>query len=76
MEVVVLSGGFDPVHDGHIAMFEAAAKKYDYVVVGLNSDPWLVRKKGKSFMPFLVRKKVLQSIKWIDEVWDLSLIHI
>jgi cytidyltransferase-like protein len=72
MEVVVLSGGFDPVHDGHIAMFEAAAKKYDYVVVGLNSDPWLVRKKGKAFMPFSVRKKVLQSIKWIDEVWDFD----
>jgi len=72
MEVVILSGGFDPVHDGHIAMFEAAARKYDYVVVGLNSDDWLTRKKGKSFMPFHVRESILKSIKWIDEVWDFD----
>lgn len=72
MEVVVLSGGFDPVHDGHIAMFEAAARKYDYVVVGLNSDEWLTRKKGKPFMPYNVRKSILESIKWIDEVWGFD----
>lgn len=72
MEVVVLSGGFDPVHDGHIALFEAAARKYDYVIVGLNSDDWLSRKKGKPFMPYSVREKVLKSIKWIDEVWNFD----
>jgi cytidyltransferase-like protein len=72
METIVLSGGFDPVHDGHIAMFEAAAKKYDYVVVGLNSDEWLRRKKGKAFMPFGVRETILRSIKWVDEVWDFD----
>jgi len=72
MEIVVLSGGFDPVHDGHIAMFEAAARKYDYVIVGLNSDDWLSRKKGKPFMPYSVREKVLKSIKWVDEVWDFD----
>jgi cytidyltransferase-like protein len=72
MEVVVLSGGFDPVHDGHIAMFEAAARKYDYVIVGLNSDDWLTRKKGKAFMPYHVRESILKSIKWIDEVWDFD----
>lgn len=72
MEVVVLSGGFDPVHDGHTAMFEAAARKYDYVIVGLNSDDWLTRKKGKPFMPFSVRRNILLSIKWIDEVWDFD----
>ena len=49
MNTIVLSGGFDPVHDGHIAMFEAAAKKYEYVVVGLNSDKWLQRKKRQGF---------------------------
>jgi len=72
MEIVVLSGGFDPVHDGHIAMFEAAARKYDYVIVGLNSDNWLSRKKGKPFMPYSVREKVLKSIKWVGEVWDFD----
>ncbi len=68
MEVIVLSGGFDPVHDGHISMFREAAQKYDHVIVGLNSDDWLTRKKGRAFMPYDVRKSVLQSIKWIDEV--------
>jgi D-beta-D-heptose 7-phosphate kinase/D-beta-D-heptose 1-phosphate adenosyltransferase len=72
MEVVVLSGGFDPVHDGHVAMFEAAAHKYDYVVVGLNSDEWLARKKGKAFMPYHVRESILKSIKWVDEVWEFD----
>ena len=72
MNTIVLSGGFDPVHDGHVAMFEAAAKKYDYVVVGLNSDEWLQRKKGKAFMPFEVRETILRSIKWIDEVCDFD----
>lgn len=68
MEVVVLSGGFDPLHDGHIEMFRAAASKYDYVIVGLNSDEWLSRKKGQPFMSYSVRKSILSSIKYIDEV--------
>ena len=68
MEVIVLSGGFDPVHDGHISMFREAAEKYDHVIVGLNSDDWLTRKKGRAFMSYDVRKSVLQSIKWVDEV--------
>ena len=48
--IVVLSGGFDPVHEGHISMFKAAKLKYNKVIVGLNSDAWLARKKGKPFM--------------------------
>lgn len=68
MEVVVLSGGFDPVHDGHIEMFKAAALKYDYVIVGLNSDEWLKRKKAQVFMGFGVRKSILDAISFIDEV--------
>ena len=68
MNVIVLSGGFDPVHDGHIEMFKDAAKKYDYVIVGLNSDEWLVRKKGRAFMGFTVRKAILDSIQYIDQV--------
>ena len=70
MNVIVLSGGFDPVHDGHIEMFKDAARKYDYVIVGLNSDDWLARKKGRAFMGFDVRKAILDSIQY------LSLIHI
>lgn len=68
MNVVVLSGGFDPLHDGHVEMFKDAANKYDYVIVGLNSDDWLTRKKGRAFMGFGVRKTILESIQYVDQV--------
>jgi D-beta-D-heptose 7-phosphate kinase/D-beta-D-heptose 1-phosphate adenosyltransferase len=66
--IVVLSGGFDPVHEGHIAMFKEAYLKYNHVIVGLNSDDWLARKKDKPFMSFSARKAVLESIRYIDSV--------
>ena len=49
-KVMLVSGGFDPVHKGHIEMIEAAAKQAKEVWVILNNDSWLKRKKGKSFM--------------------------
>ena len=49
--LIILSGGFDPVHKGHIRMFKEA-NKLGKVIVGLNSDEWLIRKKNKFFMPF------------------------
>ena len=49
MKVVVVSGGFDPVHSGHIAYFNAAKKLGDKLIVALNSDDWLINKKGKFF---------------------------
>lgn len=66
--IVILSGGFDPVHEGHVAMFKEAYFSYDHVIVGLNSDEWLARKKGKPFMGFSARKAVLESIRYIDSV--------
>ena len=66
-KLIILSGGFDPVHKGHVRMFEAASKA-GYVVVGVNSDKWLIRKKEKYFMPFSERKEILESIKFVDEV--------
>lgn len=72
MKVVVLSGGFDPVHDGHIEMFKDARENYDLVLVGLNSDEWLARKKGKSFMPYNVRYAILDSCQYIDEVFSFD----
>ena len=70
-KLIILSGGFDPVHKGHVRMFEAASK-VGYVVVGVNSDKWLIRKKEKFFMPFSERKEILESIKFIDEVIDFN----
>ena len=54
--IIILSGGFDPVHKGHIRMFKDASK-LGKVIVGLNSDKWLERKKNKFFMPMKKEKK-------------------
>ncbi len=59
MKRIAISGGFDPLHPGHIAMIEEA-KKYGEVHVILNSDEWLVRKKGFFFQPWKDRKKILE----------------
>jgi D-beta-D-heptose 7-phosphate kinase/D-beta-D-heptose 1-phosphate adenosyltransferase len=68
MKVVVVSGGFDPVHSGHLSYFNAARQLGDKLVVGLNSDSWLCHKKGKAFMPLQERSKIIQSFKMVDYV--------
>lgn len=59
-KTIVISGGFDPIHPGHIAMIEAA-REYGEVHIILNSDDWLVRKKGFFFQPWTDRKKILEA---------------
>ena len=66
--VIIVSGGFDPVHKGHIRMFREAANLGAQVIVGLNSDEWLSRKKGKPFMKWDERAEILESCKWINQV--------
>ena len=66
--IIILSGGFDPVHIGHIRMFREASNLGHHVIVGLNSDGWFIRKKGKPFMPFEERKEVLESIQYVNQV--------
>ena len=68
MKISVVSGGFDPIHSGHISYINAAKKYGDYLIIALNSDAWLRQKKGKEFMPFEERKSILESIKNVDEV--------
>ena len=72
MKIVLVTGGFDPLHSGHLAYFKAARTLGDWLVVGLNSDEWLTRKKGKPFMNIYERKCVLNSIKYVDEVWEFD----
>tara|TARA_B100000575_G_scaffold269335_1_gene248902 strand:- start:947 stop:1732 length:786 start_codon:yes stop_codon:yes gene_type:complete len=72
MNISVVSGGFDPIHSGHISYFEAAKSYGDLLVVALNSDDWLKRKKGKPFMPFHERKKIIESLKMVDSVIDFK----
>jgi D-beta-D-heptose 7-phosphate kinase/D-beta-D-heptose 1-phosphate adenosyltransferase len=72
MRIVAVSGGFDPIHSGHLAMLRQAAALGDRLVVGVNSDAWLTRKKGKPFMDIEERKAIVLAIKWVDSVWDFD----
>jgi D-beta-D-heptose 7-phosphate kinase/D-beta-D-heptose 1-phosphate adenosyltransferase len=65
---VAVSGAFDPIHVGHIRYIREAAKLGDRLVVILNSDDFLLRKKGFVFRPFEDRREILESIKGVDEV--------
>ena len=65
---IVVSGGFDPIHSGHIEYFKSARKLGDYLIVALNSDEWLIHKKGKFFMPFNERKAIIENLSFVDEV--------
>ena len=61
-----VSGGFDPVHVGHLRMMQEAAK-YGRVIVIVNSDEWLMRKKGYVFMPFAERCELLEGFECVSE---------
>ena len=72
MKIIVVSGGFDPVHSGHIAYFKAAKNLGDKLIVALNSDDWLINKKGKFFMPFNERKTIIENFSFVDSVIDFK----
>lgn len=66
--VVVVSGGFDPIHVGHVRLFEEARKLGDELVVILNNDNWLKKKKGTVFMPQEERKEIIEALGSVDRV--------
>jgi len=66
--IVLVTGGFDPIHSGHIEYFKAAKKLGDLLVVGVNSDAWLTRKKGSPFMPWEERATIIASLYDVDRV--------
>lgn len=70
--VVIATGGFDPVHSGHIAYLKAARSLGELLVVGLNSDQWLARKKGKYLLNFKERAAVLEAFTFVDEVVEFD----
>ena len=70
--IVLVTGGFDPLHSGHIAYFRAAKQLGDTLVVGVNSDAWLVRKKGRAFMPWDERMTIVKNIKDVDFVLEFN----
>ena len=68
VKVVVVSGGFDPLHKGHVRMFKAARKLGDTLVVIMNNDNWLKNKKGYVFMPEDERKEIIEELECVDRV--------
>ncbi len=68
MTVSIVSGGFDPLHVGHIELFNRARKYGEPLIVILNSDSFLKKKKGKAFMPFEERKIILENLSAVDLV--------
>ncbi len=72
MKIILATGGFDPVHSGHIRYFKAARLLGDMLIVGLNSDEWLERKKGRAFMPWNERLCVINNLAMVDEVYTFD----
>lgn len=66
MRIILVSGGFDPIHSGHIEYFKSARELGDKLIVGLNSDAWLTKKKGRAFMPIWERDAVIRELKMVD----------
>ena len=69
MKIVLCTGGYDPLHSGHIAYFKAARALGNKLIVGLNSDEWLERKKGRAFMPWNERLAVVNNLAMVDETF-------
>ena len=72
MKIVLVTGGFDPIHSGHISYFKEAKTLGDMLIVGLNSDEWLERKKGRAFMPWNERLCVINNLSMVDEVYTFD----
>jgi D-beta-D-heptose 7-phosphate kinase/D-beta-D-heptose 1-phosphate adenosyltransferase len=71
-KVILISGGFDPVHKGHIECINNAKELADEVWVGLNNDEWLKRKKGRSFMNEQERAFIMSNLKNVDWVYVMN----
>ena len=66
--IVAVSGGWDPIHIGHVRLFQEAKAMGDELVVILNNDNWLMKKKGYVFMPQEERKEILEALEAVDRV--------
>jgi cytidyltransferase-like protein len=70
--IVIASGGFDPIHSGHINYLNEAAKLGNYLIVAVNIDAWLMRKKGKAFMNWEERATIVRNLKSVDSVIEFD----
>ena len=67
-KIVCVSGYFDPIHVGHIEYFKSAKQLGDELCVAINSDDWLIRKKGQAFMNFRERANIIENLSMVDHV--------
>lgn len=72
MKIVIATGGFDPIHSGHIKYLNAAAGLGDLLMIGVNSDNWLRRKKGKEFLSFYERKFIVENLKAVHTAFGFD----
>ena len=72
MKIILVTGGFDPLHSGHIEYFKAAKQLGNLLVVGINSDAWLARKKGRAFMPVAERKAIIENLYQVHKVIEFD----
>jgi cytidyltransferase-like protein len=72
MKIVLVTGGFDPLHSGHIEYFKAAKALGFLLIVGINSDAWLTRKKGQPFMPLQERKTIIENLYQVHKVIEFD----
>ena len=70
--ISIVSGGFDPIHPGHIMMMKDCLKFSDYLVVGVNSNNWLIKKKGNFFMDIKHRIYVIENLSVVNEVMEFD----
>ena len=71
-KIVLVTGGFDPLHSGHMKLLIEAAKLGEVLYVGLNSNQWLIEKKGFYFLPINERKQIIENLRMVNQVilWD------
>ena len=67
-KVSLVTGGFDPIHSGHIAYFERAKDFSDYLVVGINTNEWLTKKKGQYFLSWVERAEIIRHLDMVHAV--------
>jgi cytidyltransferase-like protein len=70
--IVLVTGGFDPIHSGHISYLRAARNLGDILIVGANTDEWLTRKKGSPFMPWSERAEIISAISFVSRVLNFN----
>ena len=71
-KISLVTGGFDPIHSGHISYFKRAKDLSNYLIVGLNTEEWLIRKKGQYFQSWKERAEIIRHLNMVDAVisWD------